>query len=236
MTEASSKKTLYEILGVKPESTPAEIQAAFDTLSAAAPPGDEARRLALKEAHRVLSNERRRAAYDDSLRERELPPIQAIEDDDERAARHRKLLIGGVAVLLLVAGWWFMRAPARPAAAPVSAAARAAAPAAATTPTPAPAPVETAAPAEPAPETQLHGGTWHCQGPLTGRGLDLNFSPDGTYAGQSDGDPIRGYYTLSASTLVFTDGGQSNRFAVEELAAQRLVLHHGEGKRLTCSR
>ena len=232
MTEASSKKTLYEILGVKPESTPAEIQAAYDQLSAAAASSDDARRLALKEAHRVLSNGRRRAAYDDALRERELPPVEVVEDDDdELASRNRKLLIGGVAVLLIVAGWWLMKTPAKPAveraAPPVVAVARAAE---------APPAPEPAAPPAPAPETVLHGSTWHCTGPLTGRGLALDFSADGTYAGHSDGDPVRGYYTLSAGTLVFTDGAQANRFAVEELAAQRLVIHHGEGKRLTCRR
>lgn len=228
MSDASSKRTLYEILGVKPEATPEEIQAAWAALaSEGETQPDPTQWLALKEAYGTLSNPRRRAVYDASLRQRELPAVAVqVDDDEEEPASHRnKLLIGGVAVVLLIAGWWLMRKPSAPKpAAPVVVVEASAAPQVA------------AAPAAPPPETQLQGNAWRCQGPLTGRGLELSFAPDGTYAGQSDGEPVRGDYTLSANKLVFRDTEQSNSFVVEELGAQRLVINRGEGKRLSCNR
>jgi len=71
---------------------------------------------------------------------------------------------------------------------------------------------------------------------LTGSGLDLSFVQDGTYAGTSDGQPVRGYYTLAQNTLTFNDGRLPNVFTVEELVAQGLVISRGEGKRLACRR
>ena len=236
MTDASIKKTLYEILGIKPEATPAEIQAAYDELAGPLEDDetqpDPTHRLAWKEAHGTLSNARRRAAYDKSLRQRAHAPV-IMDDDDEPSGYGRKPLLVFALVVLVTGAWWLMKSPgtSKPAIARTVAAAPA--------PEPAPAPQTSVNPAVAAAESardKLLLGTWHCQGPLTGRGLDLSFAADGTYSGQSDGQPVRGDYTISGSALTLGDSGQSNRFAVEELAQQRLVISRGEGKRLSCKR
>ena len=55
MTDASNKKTLYEILGVEPDATLVEIQIAHEGLVGAAEGAlDQAERVALKEAYRIL--------------------------------------------------------------------------------------------------------------------------------------------------------------------------------------
>ena len=226
-TGASNKKTLYEILGVAPDAPPDAIKAAYDA-AAAATDLDQGQRVALKEAASVLSNTQRRAVYDNSLRERELPAeIVILEEDDEPSGYGKKpwLVLG--LVLLLFAGWWLAKPrAAKPRALPVASASAA--------PASVPDAVATAsASADKVREGQLLGA-WHCQGPLTGSGLDLSFGQDGTYSGASDGQPVRGFYTLAQNALTLNDGTQSNVFTVEELAAQRLVISRGEGKRLAC--
>jgi hypothetical protein len=228
---ASTKKTLYELLGVAPDATPDVIKTAYDA-AAAAPDLDAGQQVALKEAASVLSSPRRRAQYDRSLRQRELPPeIVVVEEDDEPTGYGKKpwLLLG--LVVLILAGWWMIQRPtAKPRAMPPVSAAPAAA--VATTE-----PVVAAVSVSPDKlrEGLLHG-TWHCQGPLTGSGLSLSFVQDGTYSGTSDGQPVRGFYTLAQNALTLNDGRQPNVFTVEELAAQGLVISRGEGKRLACKR
>lgn len=233
-TGASNKKTLYELLGVAADATPDEIKAAYDA-AAAATDLDPGQQVALKEAASVLSSPRRRAQYDHSLRQRELPVEVVVvdeDDDDDAPAGHGKKpwLVLGLVVLLL-AGWWMLQ---RPAAKPRAPAAVSAAPAAA---------VVTSEPAmavaSVSPDKLREGlllGTWLCQGPLTGSGLNLSFVQDGTYSGTSDGQPVRGFFTLAQNALTLNDGRQSNVFTVEELAAQGLVISRGEGKRLACKR
>lgn len=231
-TAASSKKTLYELLGVAPDATPDAIQAACDA-AAAAPDLDPGQRVALKETASVLTSARRRALYDSSLRQRELPAeIVVLEEDDDTPSGHGKKLwlVLGLVVLILL-GWWVAQ---RPAVKPRVQTPVSAAPAAAlTTNEPA------IAAASVSPDKQREGlllGTWLCQGPLTGSGLKLSFVQDGTYSGASDGQPVRGFYTLGQNALTLNDGRQSNVFTVEELAAQGLVISRGEGKRLACKR
>lgn len=229
-----TKKTLYEILGVEHDATLVDIQVAHQRLASVEEGAlDQAERVALKEAYRTLSDARRRAAYDKSLRERELPPVIEVADDDDDAPRRGKqLLLAGAVVLLIGAVWWFMKSPAKPASLP-------AAPAA--TPLPSPAPEMIAVPqalaaVEPARDTLLFG-SWRCQGPLSGAGFDLSFSADGSYSGQASGQPLRGGYAVTGAALTFRDTEQANNnFTIEELTRQRLVIHRGEGKRLTCSR
>ncbi len=229
-TGASSKKTLYELLGVAPDATPDAIKTAYDA-AAAATDLDPGQQVALKEAASVLSSPRRRALYDSSLRRRELPSrIVVVEEDDERSGYGNKpwLVLG---LVLVLAGWWVVQRPAAKSRVqpPVSAV-----PAAA---------VATSEPAIAAasvsPDKQREAlllGTWHCQGPLTGSGLSLSFVQDGTYSGASDGQPVRGFYTLAQNALTLNDGRQPNVFTVEQLAAQGLVISRGEGKRLACKR
>jgi hypothetical protein len=230
-TGPSTKKTLYELLGVAPDATPDAIKAAYDA-AAASTELDPGQQVALKEAASVLSSTRRRALYDSSLRERELPPeIVVIEEDEAPSGYGKKPWVVLGLVVLVLAGWWMVQRPAaKPKALPVASA------------TPAPAvPVSepAIAAASVSPDTLREGlllGTWHCQGPLTGSGLDLSFVQDGTYSGTSDGQPVRGFYTLAQNALTLNDGRQPNVFIVEELAAQGLVISRGEGKRLACKR
>lgn len=230
-TGASTKKTLYELLGVAPDATPDAIKAAYDA-AAAAPGLDPGQQVALKEAASVLSSTRRRAQYDSSLRQRELPvEIEVLEEDDAPSGYGKKpWLVLGVVVLVL-AGWWMLQRPA--AKLPVKPSVSAAPAVAVVTSEPAP------AAASVSPDKLREGlllGAWKCQGPLTGSGLNLTFVQDGTYSGTSDGQPVRGFYTLAQNALTLNDGRQSNVFAVEELAAQGLVISRGEGKRLACKR
>jgi len=229
-TGVSNKKTLYELLGVAADATPDEIKVAYDT-AAAATDLDPGQQMALKEAASVLSSTRRRAQYDHSLRQREAPAeVVVVDEDDDAPAGYGKKpwLVLGLVVLIL-AGWWMLQRPAtKPRAQPAVATAPAAA-------------VVTSEPAVASlsPEKLREGlllGTWHCQGPLTGSGLNLSFLQDGTYSGTSDGQPVRGFFTLAQNALTLNDGRQSNVFTVEELATQGLVISRGEGKRLACKR
>jgi len=237
MTDASNKKTLYEILGVKPDANLVDIQIAHEGLVGAAEGAlDPAERVALKEAYRILSDSRRRTAYDNSLRQRELPPvIEVVDEDDEPSGRSKTPLVVFAVVVLLVGGWWFMKSPAKSTSSPVVPIARAV-PAPTSEPNAA---LLAAASTVVAPEVtpdKLLLGTWHCKGPLTGNGLDLSFASDGAYSGQVDSQPLRGEYTINGAALTFRDSEQSNGFAIEELSPQRLVIHRGEGKRLSCNR
>lgn len=230
-TGASTKKTLYELLGVAPDATPDAIKAAYEA-AATATDLDPGQQVALKEAASVLSSARRRALYDSSLRQREMPPeIVVMEEDDAPSGYGKKPWWVLGLVVLVLAGWWMVQRPAaKPKALPI----------ASTTPAPAvPASEPAIAAASVSPDKLREGlllGTWHCKGPLTGSGLDLSFVQDGTYSGTSDGQPVRGFYTLAQNALTLNDGQQSNVFAVEELAAQGLVISRGEGKRLACKR
>lgn len=230
MTGASAKKTLYEILGVAPKASLVEIQIAHQGLLGAAEGAlGQAEQVALKEAYRILSDARRRAAYDKSLRQRELPAVSEAVDDDESSGHGKTPLVVLAVVVLAIGGWWFTKSPTKPGSVPVAAVASA-------VPAVALQANSTVAAPEPTAYEKLLLGTWHCKGPLTGSGLDLSFAPDGVYSGQLDSQPLRGDYSVNGAALTFRDAEQSNDFAVEELSPQRLVIHRGEGKRLTCNR
>lgn len=74
-------------------------------------------------------------------------------------------------------------------------------------------------------------GTWHCFGPLTGRGLDVTLDAQGNARGSYDGRPIGGRYVLANKQLNL----MGNNFLVEELSPSRMVLSKGDGRRLACS-
>jgi serine protease Do len=75
-------------------------------------------------------------------------------------------------------------------------------------------------------------GTWHCFGPLTGRGLDATFEADGTVHGRFEGQPIGGRYSLINKQLNL----MGNSYLVEALSPSSMVLSKGEGRRLSCNR
>jgi curved DNA-binding protein CbpA len=227
MTDSSGKKNLYEILGVAPGATQAEVKAAYDAQVSDDAPLDPALRVALKEALAVLSNDQKRLAYDSSLKRR--AAREALESSTDEVPEPSRMPWVILALAVLVVGAWLsMKGPnaSKPAAA-------------AATPTRAspvvaeelnrPAPPQAAAP-------RPWLGTWHCTGPLTGSGLDLVFDADGSYSGKSDGKPMRGQYTMSANALTLNEPGQAYNFAVEQLSEQGMAISLGEGRRLTCKR
>ena len=75
-----AKQTLYEILGVKRNAAPQDIQAAFAALERNFSPEPEAaeRNNLVREAHRILSDAQLRQGYDESLR-REILQAAATE-------------------------------------------------------------------------------------------------------------------------------------------------------------
>src|SRR5689334_11958800 len=119
MTDSSNKKTLYEILGVKPDANLVDIQIAHEGLLGAAEGAlDAAERVALKEAYRILADSRRRAAYDQSLRRRARASVESVDEDDEPSGRSKTPLVVAAVVVLLVGGWWFTRSPEKSASSP----------------------------------------------------------------------------------------------------------------------
>lgn len=75
-------------------------------------------------------------------------------------------------------------------------------------------------------------GSWHCFGPLTGRGMDVTFEGQNNVHGSFDGQPIGGSYSLSGGQLSLMD----RVFSVEALSPSRMVLSAGQGRRLVCTR
>lgn len=74
-------------------------------------------------------------------------------------------------------------------------------------------------------------GTWHCFGPLTGRGMDVTFDNQGNVNGSFDGQPISGRYQLLNQTLQM----MGHVFTVEALSPSRMVISKGQGRRLACT-
>lgn len=75
-------------------------------------------------------------------------------------------------------------------------------------------------------------GTWHCYGPLTGRGMDLVFEGNNNFSGTFDGKPIGGQYYLNNKQLNLA----GDSFQIEEISSTRIVMNRGEGRRLACNR
>lgn len=108
-------KTLYEILGVPAQATQDEIARAYEARLAgneASRTPDAGLRVALKEAHAVLSNAQRRAVYDNALKNRgQAQARQAARREEEAASGgFGKMPLVVLAVVVLVAGgWWAMK-------------------------------------------------------------------------------------------------------------------------------
>jgi len=127
---AMAKKTLYDVLGLARDAMALDVGLAYqkrlEELQKA--PAQDASELALvKSAHEVLSNAKRRAAYDASLvtesekaaaKEQAAPDI-VLEPEDEESGPRRippvGIAIGAVVVLIVaVFAWRMMRTPAAP--------------------------------------------------------------------------------------------------------------------------
>lgn len=112
---APAKKSLYEILGVGPRATPEEIAAAYERRRSqvdAAPTPDTGLKMALREAHAVLSNPQRRAVYDNSLKGREtraLNQARQAQREEERSGLGKAPVVVLGLVLLVGGGWWLAK-------------------------------------------------------------------------------------------------------------------------------
>jgi S1-C subfamily serine protease len=131
---AARKQTLYEILGIPPDALPLDVGLAYDKrraqLQESASQDPNAVAL-LRQAHEVLSNPKRRAAYDATLvtesqkaaaKQAEAPDLVVEPGEDEAPARTRIPPVGialGIVVLLIV-GYFALRSPPPTAPAPVA--------------------------------------------------------------------------------------------------------------------
>jgi serine protease Do len=110
---ATPKKNLYEILGISPDANSLDIGLAYQRRTAElqrAVPPDPGAQSFLHEAHEILANPKRRAAYDASLvtaaekaaaAEQETDLV--LEGDEEEPEPNRKYLGPGIAVATVVA-------------------------------------------------------------------------------------------------------------------------------------
>ena len=130
---AQPKKTLYQILGVRRDASAEEIGLAHEMKSAEmqrAQPPDPGGLALVTEAHRILSNAERRAAYDAALvaaaekaaaaqqAQEQAPDVEVDAGDDERKRKLRLMaMVAGMAVALFLL--FFAVRPKAPAPPPV---------------------------------------------------------------------------------------------------------------------
>ena len=132
---AARKLTLYEILGIPPDALPVDIGLAYDKRLAQLQESasqDTNTIALLRQAREVLSNPKRRAAYDATLvaesekaaaKEQAAAPDLVVEPGEEEAPERRRippaLIALGVAVLV-IAAYFAFRSPERAAPPPVA--------------------------------------------------------------------------------------------------------------------
>lgn len=127
---AGPKQTLYDILGVSRDATAVDVGLAYEKAIAAADratPPDPTRQALIQQAHEILSNASRRAAYDASLvtmAEKAAAKQQAaasdldLGGDEEEAPARRKLPwlpIGAAVVVIAIGAVLTLRNPPPPA-------------------------------------------------------------------------------------------------------------------------
>src|SRR6476659_4777585 len=118
----AAKKSLYEILGVEPDANDLDIGLAFQRrnfeLQRIAQPDPNAIAL-VQQAHEILSNPKRRAAYDaarvtaaeKAAAANQEPDLVIEEGDDEEAPRRKWLVPAIVAAVIVVAAGFFALKP-----------------------------------------------------------------------------------------------------------------------------
>lgn len=222
---APAKRTLYEVLGVPRDASGTDIGLAYETRSAelqrAAPPDPGALAL-LREAHAILSDPDRRAAYDaslaaDSARAEARAQARDLPADEESPARKLPMIplaVGGAVVVLAVV--IAFRASWRDAA-----------------PTPAPLPaVESTAPSAPAPlpPPKLRGGSEILAdasasgGRLLAYALSGESTPVGVALAVAPGTMITTCHGIPAGAKLVVEVGREPYPAELTLADERLNL------------
>jgi len=134
MAPMAKKQTLYDILGLAPDAMPIDVALAYEKRLEelrAAPAQDVGALTLLRQAHEVLGDPKRRAAYDASLvtasekaaaKEQAAAPDLVLEPDEEEAPRRRIPPVGiaiGIVALLVIA-FLALRTSQPPAPAPVA--------------------------------------------------------------------------------------------------------------------
>jgi serine protease Do len=117
MAPMAKKQTLYDILGLAPDAMPIDVGLAYEKRLGelrAAPVQDAGALALLRQAHEVLGDPKRRAAYDASLvsasekaaaKEQAAAPDLVLEPDEEEAPRRRIPPVGiamGIVALLVI--------------------------------------------------------------------------------------------------------------------------------------
>ncbi|HKB81660.1 MAG TPA: hypothetical protein VKD04_00485 [Burkholderiales bacterium] len=247
------KKTLYQILGVEPNASVAEIEAAY-TLRHAELSGatmrDPNKQVLLQQAKETLSNASQRAAYDASLAIRVAgAPVEAHDEPEPAFLEVWGKWIAVAIVAIGLGVWWAKHTASPPANKPP-------APQAvpqdlehvpqSVQPAQAPASAGDAKAPEAAAVAMLPRdepaspilGQWSCRDVISGRTSQYNFQPDGTLGvATTDGQSLALTFKVSGSALQLVGSKQDSTYTIEELTARKMILNTGtEGRRLACAR
>jgi len=98
-------KTLYAILGIADNASPADIQRAYEEKLAALQPGDEMVATALREAWNILGNPERRKRYDASLQNTRAAASAVVYEEVPASSRWPLYLLVGA---VIAGGGWFI--------------------------------------------------------------------------------------------------------------------------------
>lgn len=243
------KKTLYQILGVDPQASAQEIEAAYNTRIDElkfATMQDPNKLRVLQQSKAVLSDPVQRAAYDASISRQERPALATPDGEPERTLIQQwgKWIAAGAVLIGLFVLWpkHVATPPPQPAKPVTSMTVQPAPPS--VQPAAEPAVVNNAA--APAVSVEPPGdlrenpvtGQWSCTDAISGRTSTYNFQQDGALRVASNEEQIKDFrYTLSGKTLTLTDPQQTSTLAIEELTVRKMILNTGaEGRRLVCRR
>jgi S1-C subfamily serine protease len=203
----ATKQSLYEILGVDPDANELDIGLAFQrrTFELKREAGADPNAMGLvQQAHEVLSNAQRRAAYDASrvtAAEKDAAKLQAqspdleVDEDEEASARPKWMFPAlGAVVLLVIVGYFVTRSKAPPPAEKPEVVAEAAKP-------------EPPAPPKPLTSEQMLARVTRAAGPLMSYDMSGNGVPVGIAVSYESGTVVTTCHGLSAGAKpVFRQG------------------------------
>ncbi|MFN0038913.1 MAG: DnaJ domain-containing protein [Burkholderiales bacterium] len=248
------KKTLYQILGVEPNASEAEIAAAYakrmrelkvETMQ------DPNKLVVVQQAKEILLDPTQRAGYDASIALPLAPASSPIEPVSEAASDLGWVKWGVAGAIVLGVGVWWATSGETPTPVVVpKQSARPVQPAPEVSPVAEPAPPSTSA-SEPAsnvspavtPSAQEEAttsplvGAWSCLDPVSGRTDRYDFQPDATVNIESAEGRSSAKYEMSGLDLKLTGPNLTGTYLIEELSGKKMVLNTGgQGRRLVCTR